>query len=1168
MLFKDRKRILPIILIVLIITGITMSLTMNKFIGVQGANLLEGGDFEDSNSIVLDSKIINKFSGDNKHLEIINTDSKEGSNCLKLGYKEADRVSTMSYTATSLKGGRKYRVSFYAKVKETNKPMNFAVSANKTGNLKDKNHILSNSVKGERWKEYKMVFETGKNSNKAVLEWSVDKGSIGYIDNVTLQDLGEAKQLPELSRGSRLFVEKGLQIPAWIPTDEATKERSWEKHPSTQDILDLGITTVQYYGDPLYNSVLYEEYKKLQKINSNLPDLKWATANAPYGKHLSSTSVSGDNKTTGRPTEEEKEKGFLSKEQMEDLKNLQSICFGDEENYSDILIDTLKEWFDVSKKHYPEALVHHNEIGGAGGGGAFDEMQLRDYVQRARPDFITYDIYYFREGKEDKEIGGTYLDFYKDMIRYRKVAKEGYDGSGSSPIPWGQYFQAWRTGPGSNPNGFRGDGWYEITESQLYLTAFGTWTFGGKWFSMFRWLKDNPSYLFADYRLDENGNVQKYHLYDKYKEMIKQSKNLGYHLVRLNSTNVAMLQGKHLAAGKEVLNDKPMKDFPEWNKDIDKALIDSLSVKNLGSTNDGLPGDVFIGYFDPLPGLKTTEFFTTAEPKYFMILNGLTHGNGRPVEEQRGSSYETRQEITVVFNLGANKGKVTPEKLKKVSRLTGDIVNVPLKALGNDKYEMTVELGGGMGDLYFWELGKINSKNKKEVKAEDTKDTRLTGDSKEAKNIEIMDLKERTINIGWIKDTYSPIPVKFDDLSFEYNLWNRRINRIQKESKVKINFVPDINWSKEELIEAVKKAKSGTNTGIVPDILIVPDEWTWSGLITNESILPASSFKAFDFNNRKWNKSYKTMTTYNGNIYGIYAAPSPAGSGLFVNSKLLKELGIKENLYSLQNSGGWNWNKLREIIDKLEASEKAKNVYAFGNTEELLRQMIFSNGSTVIENITDKALVSSFNNDSFKDALKFYNELNLKSLILNKPQGKDSKWYLEQFQEGKLLFIVLPFEEGYKYLKQAETVGKNTIPGGEFSMPVEDWQFLFFPKGDKAGDYSSILNNPAYPVMLSSTVNPEEVAYIWNQLTEEFSGVQHTRFLSLYPAQRAQDKNNTIKMMSLKNGVGDISKSLGAWNEIIKPHIEAMLWEGKEIDEDKLKVLNTLVNEYLNQKGY
>src|SRR5699024_3517963 len=165
--------------------------------------------------------------------------------------------------------------------------------------------------------------------------------------------------------------------------------------------------------------------------------------------------------------------------------------------------------------------------------------------------------------------------------------------------------------------------------------------------------------------------------------------------IHLNNKEVVIAPGQHIESGATVENSRP-EDNPEWTVEQDQAFIQNIAVKNLGPTNDGLPGDLFISYFEPLPGLDTTEFFASTDPNYFMILNGLTSGNGLPAEEQKGSSYETRQEITITFDLSNG---TDPSNLRKVSRLTGKTETVPLENKGDDQYEMTTVVGGGMADL-------------------------------------------------------------------------------------------------------------------------------------------------------------------------------------------------------------------------------------------------------------------------------------------------------------------------------------------------------------------------------------------------------------------------------------------------------------------------------------
>ncbi|MCJ8008005.1 hypothetical protein ACFFF5_21395 [Lederbergia wuyishanensis] len=1177
--------------------------------------LNEGFDSGDD-SITTNLEAINQFVSEKGNYQV---ESIVGDSALKLG-KSSSSGETIHYHHTKLKPSTKYRIQYRAKVGAANQNLAYQISGYKNNVPKDVklalNYIEHNSMKNTDWSTFYYDFETSEEGTSAWIQFQTQAGSTAWIDDITIEEKGQADPLltkPTLSRASKRFIENGLQIQTWVTTDEDNKIRAWKKPPTPEDIVDLGITAVQYNDAPNYSKGLHERYAKLQETTPGLPDLKWGMAFAPNANHLSSNYFDSDTiakhepNRTGAPTKEQKENGFLTKNQLENVENLINIGFGDEENYSDTLTQILKDWFDVTKKFYPNVLVHHNEVGNTPPANitsisTFNEEMLRKYVRTAKPDFITYDMYYFRENRQSQEVGGTVIPFYDDINRYRKIAAEGYDGTGLSPIPFGNYMQGWRTGPGAATHEKRGDGWYEMTESQTYLSGFANWTFGGKWLSIFRWIKDSPIYLFTDSRVDENGNPIPYHIYDQTKELIRQSRNIGDHLTRLNSTEVSILPGQHMEGEKAVKNSRP-KDNPEWNKSLDQAFIDNIDVKNLGPTNDGLDGDVFIGYFDPLPGFDTTEFFTSTSPKYFMILNGLTHGNGLPAEEQMGSSYETRQEIHVTFDLSEG---INPTKLRKVSRLTGEIEAVPLKVKENGKYEMTLTIGGGMADLYFWELGSINKDNVKQIKEETTEDIRLTGDPKYAKDREIRDLGGRTVTIGWINGTESPIPQPLNHFDFtfnkdasgkllplanpqimsyftryyEVNIWNRRVERIQRESNVDIQFVPDIKWSKEELMENIRKKKAGQSVPNMPDILVVPDEWTWTGLIKDDMILPASSFDEFDFSDRKWNKPYKAMTTYNNQTYGMYAGPTMNSVGLFVNKKLLADIGFSENLMGIQQNEKWNWDKLQEIIEQFEKSSNAKNKYVFADTEQLFKQMLYSNNAAPesLDNLDGNTF--KFNTTNFKQAAQLYHQLYNGDLIAEKPEAAKEDWDIEEFSKGNVLFLVKPYNQTVEQLRKEYKVQDAVIemqdgyflgqpakipvivdafetvyPDGQHVMPSDDWQFLFFPKGPSAIDYTAIIDQPSYPVMLSSAKDPSDVAYVWNQLSEEFTGVEYTRFLRKYLNQRTADKT-TLQRIGLKNGVWDAYEGTGTWNNVMAPEFMSFLKKGNWKTSDLAKLNN------------
>lgn len=374
----------------------------------------------------------------------------------------------------------------------------------------------------------------------------------------------------------------------------------------------------------------------------------------------------------------------------------------------------------------------------------------------------------------------------------------------------------------------------------------------------------------------------------------------------------------------------------------------------------------------------------------------------------------------------------------------------------------------------------------------------------------------------------------------------------------------------------------------MPDILVVPDDWTWSGLIKNDMILPASDFDEFDFADRKWNKSYKAMTTFNNDIYGMFAGPTLNSTGLFVNKPLLESIGVSENLMALQQDGAWDWNKLEEIADTFNTSLHSQNKYLFAGTEEMFRQMLHSNDAapTSIGKINGNTF--KMNTPTFKQTAQLYTKMYKSGLIAEKAEDESDDWYIQQFSKGNILFMVKPYDQTVdqlkvEYKKQDATVdwqngnflgqpGKvpviidateTVFRDGEYVMPSDHWEFLLFPKGPSASDYAAMINQPSYPVMLASAANPSDAAYVWNQLSEEFTGVEYTRFLKKYLNQRSADLN-TLKRIGLKNGVWDVYSGTGAWDTVIEPDLMPLLKTGEWKTSDLAK-LNAGTKKYVSE---
>ncbi|MGO4692994.1 LamG-like jellyroll fold domain-containing protein [Paenibacillus sp. 2TAB26] len=459
-----------------------------------------------------------------------------------------------------------------------------------------------------------------------------------------------------LSRASRVLIDKGLQMQTWMTTDQ-----SGRKYASAEEWKNSHFTTATYYEYPGYN----------QMFHNQVPEAQWSFVKGAFGDGLG-----------GGPKEKDMT-GFLSDAQKTNVDKLITISFGDEENYNEGILKTFTEWFKLSHKLYPDVLAHSNQQS-----RQWQRDDYETYIRTAEPDLLTFDDYLFSTRGSDNNLFTTIVNNINDQ---RTIALKGYDGTGQSPIAFGQYLLGFKTGE------IPADvGPYIITESQIFGVPFATLTMGGKWLSMFRWEYDSNTFLF----FDKDGKPTKQ--YEQYAEMARQINNLGPHLVRLNSTDVSILPGQHKDSNGRIVKNLTPRETPIFDKNtqLKHPYLRSVVSKN-SSVQGGLNGDVMLGFFEPLP--DTESFFNSTDMEYFMVMNGLTSGNGKTVE-QHGEGAETEQTITVQLNLA----KYNKDAIKKVSRLTGDLEPVVLTPIGGNLYQLEVVLNGGVADLFQLDKTKVN----------------------------------------------------------------------------------------------------------------------------------------------------------------------------------------------------------------------------------------------------------------------------------------------------------------------------------------------------------------------------------------------------------------------------------------------------------------------------
>ena len=445
---------------------------------------------------------------------------------------------------------------------------------------------------------------------------------------VILCSVGQAQAL---DRGHRVLVDKGLQIQA---LSFAFETGYFDIHRWAES----NFTTISLSGG-LYRTPLLPPAP-------GIPWTRWMYHGAPY-------PANADIEPSEYP--------FVS--------NLVNLQVKDEQDITDPaeLAGIVAAFASIHSRH-PDVIVHTN------GGGGNTHAEIRHYMQQTQPDMLMHCAYEF----QGNLAGGSPTKLYKLLEKFRELGLEGNDGTGSQPIPTAVYIQT-----------FIHQG-HIISESEIRLNNFAAWAFGYKMVQAF--IYENhpalsssiPSVMFSG-----NGTAKPTPQFYQTAETNRQSLNLGPALVRLISTDVRMKMGRHEARISTVNNRLP-RGVSSWDNTAD-PYITSIAATNLGSKNNGLEGDVIVGYFKPLDASFTN--LGHEDDIYFMILNGLSDGIGLPAE--------TRQRIRIHFDFG-NSGI---NSLQRLSRDTGLVEKVALVSDGGSRYHLDLVLDGGTGDLFKFNNG-------------------------------------------------------------------------------------------------------------------------------------------------------------------------------------------------------------------------------------------------------------------------------------------------------------------------------------------------------------------------------------------------------------------------------------------------------------------------------
>lgn len=125
-----------------------------------------------------------------------------------------------------------------------------------------------------------------------------------------------------------------------------------------------------------------------------------------------------------------------------------------------------------------------------------------------------------------------------------------------------------------------------------------------------------------------------------------------------------------------------------------------------------------------------------------------------------------------------------------------------------------------------------------------------------------------------------------------------------------------------------------------------------AGLLQNLSKYQVVNFQRTE---NPWNKFIETFKI-NGSYYALTSTDSTASEAMFAtvmffNPKLLKRYGVTEDLFALQESGNWTWDKFEEICKKFNSNAGKAGLTAFYDSDLYLHKaLLYTYGSDWIVN--------------------------------------------------------------------------------------------------------------------------------------------------------------------------------------------------------------------------
>ena len=217
-------------------------------------------------------------------------------------------------------------------------------------------------------------------------------------------------------------------------------------------------------------------------------------------------------------------------------------------------------------------------------------------------------------------------------------------------------------------------------------------------------------------------------------------------------------------------------------------------------------------------------------------------------------------------------------------------------------------------------------------------------------------------------------------------------------------------------------------------------------------VLANGLFMPWTYGLEQFNKPTEDFMTLEGVCYGVcggkYFEPR---QGVFFNKQVLEDAGIDWNeLYDLQASDEWTWEKMEEYMDKVQVDKDNDGVYDVyaltGNFDDGVIALVVSNDGDFYDFDENGKLYYSADCDNTLEALTRAREWNQKYY---RPY---EVWddYKSFWPEGNVAFLIGQSYEGFN--------------GNDVVNNVERWGFVCMPKGPRGTEYTHAADNNIFGI--------------------------------------------------------------------------------------------------------